>query len=55
MLRADADAATGNVSGRIALDAGASTTPDDPDTEGLAGTDSAEVVAAVSFPSTGAS
>ena len=55
MLRADADAATGNVPGRTVLAAGDSATPDDDaDADGIAGTDSAEVAAAVSFRSTGA-
>lgn len=54
MLRADADAATGNVPGRTALATGESATPGDADTAGVVGTDSAEVAAAVSFRSTGA-
>jgi hypothetical protein len=54
VLRADADAATGNVPGRVALATGGSATPDDTTGVGAAGTDSAEVAAAVSFRSTGA-
>ncbi len=55
MLRADADAATGNAPGRTELATGESATPDDDaDADGIAGTDSAEVAAAVSFRSTGA-